>query len=176
MKVEYHETIGSTSERAKEIALKNNCENIQVVISELQTHGKGTKGRIWYSNPEKNILMTLIFYPQNTIEELQRITYSIAQMIQSAIQDLYDISLDIKLPNDLMLNGKKVCGILTESSIQNRRVNYLLIGIGLNINQMEFPEELQEIATSLKKEFSNVEFEREEIIVKIINRVKSLVK
>lgn len=185
MKVEYHETIESTSKRAKEIAesrihtllnLENDYENIQVVLSESQTHGKGTNGRVWYSNSKENILMTLIFYPQNSIEELQKITYLIAQMIQSAIQDLYDISLDIKLPNDLMLNGKKVCGILTESSIQNEKVNYLLIGIGLNVNQIEFSEELQDIATSLKKEYPEIELKREEIMVKVINRVKSLVK
>lgn len=203
MKVEYHETISSTSERAKEIAeervhtffnmrkdacnskdveqkmsenLEKDFAKIQVVISENQIRGKGTNGRIWYSNAGENILMTLIFYPQNTIEELQKVTYSIAKMIQSAIKDLYGISLEIKLPNDLLLNSKKVCGILTESSIQNEKVNYLLIGIGLNVNQLEFPNELQEIATSLKKEHPEIEMTREEIVVKIINRVKSLVK
>lgn len=185
MKIEYHSNISSTNERAKQIAeerihslldLENDGKNIQVVISEAQTHGKGTNGRIWHSNSGENILMTLIFYPQNSIQELQGITYSIAKMIQSAIQDLYDISLDIKLPNDLMLNGKKVCGILTESSIQNEKVNYLLIGIGFNVNQVSFSSGLEEIATSLKLEFSDIELKREDIIVKIINRVKSLVK
>ena len=202
-KVEYHEVIDSTSKRSKEIAeerihtlleseilvdtfannsnqlLKNldkDYKNVQVVISENQIHGKGTNGRVWYSNNEDNILMTLIFYPQSSVQELHGITYSIAQMIQSAIQDLYNISLDIKLPNDLMLKGKKVCGILTESSIQNERVNYLLIGIGFNVNQVSFSNELEEIATSLKLEFSDIELNREDIIVKIINRVKSLVK
>ena len=108
--------------------------------------------------------------------ELQGITYSIAEMIKAAIKDLYDISLDIKLPNDLLLNEKKICGILTESSIQNNKVKYLLIGIGFNVNQLEFSNEIINIATSLKKENKDKAFSREEIIVKIINNVKSLVK
>ena len=182
LKVEYHETIGSTNERAKEIAEaivhtnEINFDKIQIVIAEEQLKGKGTNGRVWLSNKGENILMTVIFYPQNSIKELQKITYSIAQMVQSSIKDLYDINLEIKLPNDLMLNNKKVCGILTESSIQNEQVKYLLIGIGLNIHQVNLPNELINIATSLKKEFPNVELNREEIIVKIINRVKSLVR
>jgi len=181
MKIEYHETITSTSERAKEIAEANlrqylSTEKVQVVVAENQTKGKGTNGRIWLSNNGENILMTMIFNPQNSINELQGITYLIAEMVKEAIKDLYNISLDIKLPNDLMLNGKKICGILTESSIQKNKVNYLLVGIGFNVNQLDFPEEIKDIATSLKKEFPKKEFEREEIMIKVINNVKSLVK
>ena len=180
MKVEYHETITSTSEMAKEIAEEKlrNCNVAKektVIISENQTHGKGTKERVWYSSYGDNILMTLVFYPRNSIQELQHLTYDIAKMIQSAIKDLYNILLDIKLPNDLMLNGKKICGILTESSIQGDKLKYLLIGIGFNVNQLEFPEEVKGIATSLKKAFPEVEFDREEIIVKVINNIKSLI-
>lgn len=181
MKVEYHSSISSTSERAREIAeetikmCENNLKKIQIVISESQTHGKGTHGRVWYSDYGKNILMTLIFYPQVSAQELQGITYSIAKKIQSVIQDLYNISLDIKLPNDLMLNGKKVCGILTESSIQNEKVNYLLVGIGFNVNQEKFPNELEGIATSLKNEFTKIKLDIDEIIVMMINMVKSLI-
>lgn len=152
-----------------------NQNKINLVISEKQTNGKGTKGRVWQSNEAENILMTMIFYPQNSIEELNGITYKIAEMIQSAIQELYEIKLDIKLPNDLLLNGKKICGILTESSIQNQKVKYLLIGVGFDVNQVEFPEELSEIATSLKREYPNREFGREEIVVKIFNNVKSMI-
>lgn len=186
IKVEYHETICSTNERAKEIAeetlerkkldLDRQFEKIQVVVAENQTNGKGTNGRVWFSEYKENILMTMIFYPQNSISELQKITYLIAEMIKAAIQDLYNIPLEIKLPNDLLLNGKKICGILTESSIQNDKVNYLLIGIGFNVNQINFPYEIVDMATSLKKENKEKEFLREEIMVKIINNIKSLIK
>ena len=181
VKIEYYESITSTSERAKEISeetYKNEeqLKETKVVVAENQTKGKGTNGRKWHSSSEENILMTLIFYPQKTIKELQGITYAIAEMIRDAIKDLYDISLNIKLPNDLLLNDKKICGILTESSIKNDKVNYLLIGIGFNVNQKEFPEEIENIATSLKREYKEREFSREEIIIKVINNIKSLMK
>lgn len=190
-KIEYYDEITSTNERAKEIAEKvllqekedtiiqkrnlgKNIEEVQAIIAENQTQGKGTNGRVWLSHSGENILMTLLFYPRKTILELKNITYQIAEMIQSALQDLYDIPLTIKLPNDLLLHEKKICGILTESSIQNGKVNYLLVGIGFNVNQMRFPEELEEIATSLKREYPEKEWEREEIIVKMMNNIKSL--
>ena len=175
MEIEYHEVIYSTSERAKEIA-NENLKRTKIIIAENQTRGRGTSGRVWYSNHGENILMTLIFYPQNSILGLQNITYKIAEMIQVAINELYDISLDIKLPNDLMLNEKKICGILTESSIQGDKINYLLIGIGFNVNQINFPEEIRDIATSLKREIPEMVLNREEIIVKVINNIKSLIK
>lgn len=192
-KIEYYKEISSTSERAKEVAekmfksmqitnkesgqtIEKNINNIRVIISEKQTNGKGTNGRVWLSSDKENILMTLILFPHKKANEIQGITYSIAEMIKAAIKDLYDISLDIKLPNDLLLSDKKICGILTESSIQNDKVKYLLIGIGFNVNQLEYPNEIINIATSLKKENKDKEFSREEIIVKIINNVKSLMR
>lgn len=186
-RIEYYETISSTSVRAKEIAehvSKNeynneivesrNLEEVNLIIAENQTKGKGTNGRVWFSNKNENILMTMIIYPQESIEELNGITYKIAEMIKFAIKDLYGIDLNIKLPNDLLLNNKKICGILTESSIQGEKVKYIIIGIGFNVNQIDFNDEIKEIATSLKREFRDREYAREEIIVKIYNNVKSL--
>lgn len=186
-RIEYYETISSTSVRAKEIAehvSKNeynneivesrNLEEVNLIIAENQTKGKGTNGRVWFSNKNENILMSMIIYPQESIEELNGITYKIAEMIKLAIKELYGIDLNIKLPNDLLLNNKKICGILTESSIQGEKVKYIIIGIGFNVNQIDFNDEIKEIATSLKREFRDREYAREEIIVKIYNNVKSL--
>ena len=77
----------------------------------------------------------------------------------------------IKEPNDLMLNDKKICGILTQCTTLKETVCYVLIGIGFNVNQVEFNKELSDIATSLKKEF-NIEFEREEIVAKILENLE----
>lgn len=189
--IEYYETINSTSERAKEIAelvsrkinknviiekpnLDKKLNEVNLIIAESQTKGKGTNGRVWISNINENILMTMIFYPKNTIKELDGITYKIAEMIKLAIKDLYNIELTIKLPNDLLLNGKKICGILTESSIQRNDIKYLLVGIGFNVHQIDFNDEIKDIATSLNKEYLEKKYTREEIIVKIYNNVRSL--
>lgn len=173
--IEFYETITSTSERAKKI-VENGNEKTSLVITENQTNGKGTNGRMWLSNKGENILMTLIFYPNNSLEELDGITYKIAEMIKLAIKDLYNISLEIKLPNDLLLNKKKICGILTETATIENKLKYLIIGIGLNVFQTVFDEEIANIATSLEKEYPNTLYKREDIIIKIFNNIKSLFK
>ena len=186
--VEYYDSTESTNDRAKIIAEKyiKNEKNVEdrngkkrnfanLIITEEQTRGKGTNGRKWFSDKEKNILMTMIFYPQINANKLDGITYKIAEMVKLAIKDLFDIELTIKLPNDLLLNNRKISGILTESSIREGRVSYLLVGIGLNVNQTEFSKELNGIATSLKKEYYEKEYKREDIIIKIFNNVKSLI-
>ena len=86
---------------------------------------------------------------------------------------MYGYELKIKMPNDLILNGKKICGILTEVHTQGEKIEYLLISIGFNVNEEEFSKELIEIATSLKNEYKK-EFDREEIIVNIINAINEL--
>ncbi len=186
--VEYYESITSTNDRAKEIAeslledrgilndrFSENRSYANLIIAEDQTKGRGTNGRVWLSAKEKNILMTMLLYPEKNVKELEGITYKIAEMVRAAIKELYDIELTIKLPNDLLLHSKKVSGILTESSVRDEKVNYLIIGIGFNVNQIEFPSELENIATSLKKEYIGNDYRREDIIIKIFNNVKSLI-
>ena len=145
----------------------------KIIIAEVQTAGIGTKGRKWYTGEGKNIAMTIILHPTCKIEELEGLTIKIAKSIQKAIYELYSYKLEIKKPNDLILNGKKICGILTEIHTMGEKINYLLISFGFNVNEDGFSEETKEIATSLKKEF-NKEFKREEIIIKIIDKLEEI--
>ena len=85
----------------------------------------------------------------------------------------FDLSFEIKLPNDILCNGKKICGILCESSIINDKVNYLIIGIGLNVNQTNFNEEIKDIATSLKNELG-YDIDKEELINVIEKEIEKL--
>lgn len=168
----YKEEMESTQETAKRL-IKNDAKNGCLIITDNQTKGKGTKGTIWQTSKEKNITMTIIIKPNFKIEKLEGLTLKIAQAIKEAIQELYSYNLTIKVPNDLLLNGKKICGILTEASIIGDKVNYILIGIGFDVNEENFNVNLQSIATSLKREYGK-EFEREEIIVKIIEKLENL--
>ena len=170
----YFKEITSTQEIAKQMA-DEELVNGSIVLTDFQTQGKGTKDRKWLASKEKNIMMTLILYPHIDISKLEGLTIKIAQAIQKAIYQLYGYKLTIKQPNDLVLNGKKIAGILTQSVSQKEQVTNLYIGIGFNVNEIEFPEELQTIATSLRKEFSK-EFEREEIIAKILEEVEKILK
>ena len=144
-----------------------------MLLAEVQTGGIGTKGRSWYTGYGKNIAMTIILHPKCKIDELDNLTVEIAEKIKEAIYELYGYKLEIKEPNDLMFNGKKICGILTELHSQGEKIKYLLISFGFNVNEDSFSEETKEIATSLKKE-TGKDFIREEIISKIIEKLEEI--
>lgn len=138
----YQEEMESTQDLAKKIA-KENSKHGTLVITDNQSKGRGTKGRTWVASKGKNITMTLLVKKEWKIEKLDGLTIKIAEAIQGAIQELFSYSLTIKEPNDLLLNGKKICGILTESSTTLSTVNYVLIGIGFNVNEETFEGELR---------------------------------
>ena len=164
-KINYYKEIESTHLHAKEIQNKGDA----VLIAEVQTAGIGTKGRKWHTGENKNIAMTIIKHPKCKISELEGLTIKIAEDIKEVIKEMYGYELQIKIPNDLMLNNKKICGILTEVHTQGEKIEYLLISIGFNVNETEFGE-FNDIATSLKKEYQK-EFDKEKIITNIINKI-----
>jgi BirA family biotin operon repressor/biotin-[acetyl-CoA-carboxylase] ligase len=167
----YYKELESTQILAKDLIRDNKIKNNTLIITDNQTKGIGTKGRKWFSNEENNIAMSIVIFPKCNIEDIKDITIKIANCIVNAIDELYKIELKIKYPNDLLLNNKKICGILTESSSINNIVNHIVIGIGFNVNEIHFNDETISIATSLKKEF-NKDFNREEIIIKIIENIE----
>ncbi len=168
----YFPKMPSTQEYAKK-TVDTNIPNGTLIITDYQTNGKGTKDRKWLTTNEENITMTFIVHPNKEISKLEGITIKIANAIQKAIFELYGYVLDIKEPNDLLLNGKKIVGILTQAITISQKVTHIYVGIGLNVNQEKFPTELENIATSLKKEY-NISFEREEIIVKILEKIEEI--
>lgn len=167
----YNQQMKSTQEVAKEYLSKPNGT---LIITDEQINGIGTKGRKWFSGKEENITMTIILKPDYSVEHLNGLTLKIAEAIRCAIKELYGYELTIKEPNDLLLNGKKICGILTQCSSINNKVNYVLIGIGFNVNQGNFNKELRDEATSLKNEYNKV-FNREEIICRIIENIENVI-
>ena len=171
-KIEYFKEIDSTHIYAKNIAEEKKEEGL-MLLAEVQTGAIGTKGRSWYTGEGKNIAATIILYPKCKIEKLNNLTVEIAKKIRKAIYELYGYELEIKKPNDLMLNGKKICGILTEVHTQGEKINYLLISFGFNVNEENFSKETKNIATSLKNETWK-EFNREDIICKIIEKLEEI--
>ncbi len=171
-KIEYYKEIESTSIYAKQIAKKEES-NGKIIIAEKQTKGIGTKGRVWYTG-NKNIAMTIILKPKCTVKQLEGFTIRIANYIKETIKELYNIELKIKEPNDLIINNKKIGGILTEICTEGNKIKYMLIGIGFNVYEERFTEQTIGIATSLKKEFENlnIEFDKEDIIIKIIEKLE----
>ena len=172
MRIKKFKTISSTHTYLKENTSKY-IENT-AILSEEQTGGIGTKGRNWHTGSNKNIAMSILFRPQKNVENLEGLTMEIAKRIQKIMEQKYNIKLTIKEPNDLMLNGKKICGILTESNTIGNKINYVIISIGFNVNEAKFPNELENIATSLYKE-TGKEFNKQKIIEDFIKTLEDII-
>lgn len=172
MEIQRYKEIDSTHKYVKEN--QSQYKQTTAIIANKQTSGIGTKGRNWFTGTDKNIAISIIYKPECEVKKLERITIKIAEILQKIIEDLYNIKLKIKEPNDLILNNKKICGILTESNISGDKVNYLIISIGFNVNETKFPKELDNIATSLKKE-TGKEFNKEDILQKIITNLENII-
>lgn len=163
----YYDVIDSTQQEAKRRIKENSLIDGTILIADNQTNGIGTKGRTWHTSKNENITMTMVLFPECDVKKLEGLTIKIAQIMQNTIQKLYGILLTIKEPNDLLLNGKKIGGILTESATNKEKVKHLIIGIGFNVNEINFAKEIENIATSLKKEY-NKQFNIEEILIEFI--------
>ena len=170
MKIEYYEQINSTHKYAQTIAQDLESDR-KVIIADEQTDGIGTKGRSWYTGKGNNIAMTIILHTKRKINELKDLPIEVAKIVQKSIKELYNYNLEIKPPNDLMLNNKKICGILTQTNTQGEKINYILISMGFNVNETRFSEEVKDIATSLKNEYEK-KYDRKEISSKILENIE----
>ena len=151
-RIEYYESIDSTNAAAKDLALKGAPEGT-VVVAEHQTKGKGRLKRSWLSLPGENILFSVIFYPQISTDRVFRLTMLASIAAVKAVRRICKVDAKIKWPNDLYINEKKVCGVLTEFSADFDSVHYTVVGIGLNVNfEISKNSEIENIATSLMEE------------------------
>lgn len=123
-----------------------------VVFAESQTKGRGRMGRKWSSPTHKGLWFSVLLRPELRPQETTQLTVASATALRRAIESVVGLSAEIKWPNDLLIGGKKVAGILTEMSAEVDRVRHIIIGIGVDVNQdaSDFPAELRGIATSLK--------------------------
>jgi BirA family biotin operon repressor/biotin-[acetyl-CoA-carboxylase] ligase len=171
MQIEKFKTISSTNKKAKEMS-NLGVAPWTVIVSEVQENGYGRKGEAWYS-PLGGLYFSIIL-PRGNIEDLQTITILSAFIVAKVIKESFNIEPLIKLPNDVLLNGKKICGILTENVIGSD-VKLSVIGIGINTNIENFPNELKDIATSLKMELGH-EVDNDVLLEKIITELKNQFK
>ena len=167
----YYETIDSTQKEAWRKIENNNIENGSLIITNIQTSGIGTHGRVWHTEKNNNIAFSTVLFPNCDISKLDNLTYDIAEILVEIFKKMYQIDIDIKLPNDLIINNKKVGGILTETKLQGNRVIDLVIGIGINTNQNEISEEIKDISTSIKNEF-NIDIDNYLIISEFCNMLE----
>jgi BirA family biotin operon repressor/biotin-[acetyl-CoA-carboxylase] ligase len=164
------EVIDSTNKAAKKLAESGAPEGT-AVIAEYQTAGRGRFNRTWYGEAGKNIVLSLILRPREE-QSANLLTYLTALCAAKTAEDSAGVQVECKWPNDLLIGGKKFCGILLESAWNDSRVDYVVVGVGMNVNQDTFPDELQQTATSLKKE-SGHEFDLAPIIKDFFERFEN---
>lgn len=170
--VMYYEEVDSTNTVAKRTAEEKDKDGY-LVIAEEQLQGKGRRGRSWSSPKGTGIWMSLIIKPDIKPMNASMLTLVAALSIVKSLKNLYNIDALVKWPNDIIINGKKVCGILTEMSAELDYINHIVIGIGINANTKEFPKELRNIATSLLL-YKGEAVTRAELVVEIMKEFKVL--
>jgi BirA family transcriptional regulator, biotin operon repressor / biotin---[acetyl-CoA-carboxylase] ligase len=169
--LEKFDNLESTSIKAKELVAKG-AMDWTVVVAGKQGGGYGRKGNAWYS-PEGGLYFSVVL-PKSNVDDLQILTILAAFSVARVIKEQYNVEPFIKLPNDVFLNGKKVCGILTENVIAGE-VKSSVMGIGLDTNIKKFPKELGESVTSLLKETGKT-IDNQLILGQIIAQLQVILK
>ena len=170
----YVPQIDSTNIRAKILGDEGAPEGT-LVVSDEQLKGRGRRGRDWSSPAGSSIYMTLLLRPDCHPSKAPGLTLVMALSIAQAVEKITGEKVGIKWPNDIVMNGKKVCGILTEMSMEADYIQYVVIGAGINVNTDEFPKELEGLATSLSLETGR-QYLRSEIIASVMEHFEENVK
>lgn len=147
-RVYFAEEVDSTNTWGKRLA-EEGAPHGTLIVADEQTQGRGRRGRSWKSPKGTNISMTLILRPDLEPSRASMLTIVMGLSVAQGLKELLELPIEIKWPNDAVLNGHKLCGILTEMSAQIDYINYVVVGTGINVNLPEIPEDLKEIATSL---------------------------
>ena len=145
-----YEITDSTNTRAKQLA-EEGAVHGTLVVANMQTAGKGRRGRSWQQEEGSVIAMSLLLRPTFSPDKASMLTLLAAHSVAGAIEAVTGLPAAIKWPNDIVINGKKTVGILTEMSlgVEQAAIDYIVIGIGINVNNTAFPEEIRDMATSL---------------------------
>ena len=158
----HKEITGSTNLDIKELAM-NGVEEGTVVCADMQTAGRGRRGRNWVSEKGDSLLFSLLLRPDIAPDKASQITLLMALAVTKVLRESYGFAAMIKWPNDIVVSNKKVCGILTEMYPDADGKFFVIVGCGINVGQKEIPNDLQGVATSLFLE-SNVVLSAEELL------------
>lgn len=145
----YKKQVDSTNNWAKRFYLEHQKESNAIFIADMQTHGRGRLGRDWFCEPGKQINMSILLFTQNNVKNLQILCLCSALAVYNSIKELTNISCQIKWPNDILINNRKICGILCENIFLKNNCPASIVGIGINVKNDTFPPILIEKVTSI---------------------------
>lgn len=173
----HYKEIDSTQKEIWRRVENKQIQNGTLILADIQTDAIGTHGRTWYTTKTNNIAFSFLLYPNIPVRKLEKLTIQIAKIIVEVFEELYKINLEIKLPNDIIIQTnegiKKIGGILTQTKLKGEIVKCLVIGIGINTNQQQFKKEIKNIATSIKNEFG-INVNNNNIITEFCNKFEEI--
>jgi BirA family biotin operon repressor/biotin-[acetyl-CoA-carboxylase] ligase len=149
----YFKTIPSTNDYAR-ILIKKDVKEGTIVLADEQTSGRGRKSRVW-SSPKGGLWFSIILYPSFSPKDAMMLTMAASISVTQAIQEITDLKPVIKWPNDILIDEKKVCGVLTELETKNDKIIYSIIGIGINVNN-QLNKDLSKNATTLLEKYGSM--------------------
>ncbi|WP_052218623.1 biotin--[acetyl-CoA-carboxylase] ligase [Thermincola ferriacetica] len=173
-RIVHFDTIGSTNDKGKELAANGAPEGL-VIVAEEQTTGRGRLGRTWSSPKGRGIWMSVILRPEINPMDAPKLTLLTAVALARTFDSYPGIQPGIKWPNDVFIKGKKIAGVLTEMNAELERINYVVVGIGVNVNtsRAELPPEIENIATSLYIE-TGKSWSRKDFLTKLLEELEAL--
>lgn len=170
MKIIKLNAIDSTNSFLKEMAQSSSLENFTVLVAKEQTKGRGQMGTRWLSEANKNLLCSVFVQFDSFLAVHQvLVNYAVSIAILNVLNTYKIPKVAIKWPNDILSSNKKICGLLVENVIQKKEIKYSVIGIGLNVNQINFPVNFN--ATSILKE-TDIEVNLDEFLIQLITELK----
>jgi BirA family biotin operon repressor/biotin-[acetyl-CoA-carboxylase] ligase len=166
--------VDSTNKWAKELAVYGAAEGT-VVVAETQTRGRGRLDREWIS-PTGGLWFSIILRPKLRPTEAVKLTLVAGLAVAKVLREMFDLKTETKWPNDVLVNGRKICGVLAEMNTTGETVNFVVAGVGVNVNfdvENVFPEQLKKVATSLEKEVGR-KVKLEKLFRALLERLESL--
>jgi len=170
--IHHFEKLSSTNTTAKQQARKGAKEGT-AIIAETQTRGKGRLNRPWVS-PKGGIWLSIILKPEIAVEDITKITLITSVAVAKTLREMFDLKAEIKWPNDVLIDSRKVCGILSEAVLKGKTVDFIIVGIGVNANftRKALPRELQTTATTLK-EVLKKDIDREKFVCLLLKEFEN---
>jgi len=170
--IHYYDETDSTNLQAK-LAAGEGALDGTLFVADRQTAGRGRRGRKWESPAGVNIYFTLLLRPQFAPDKASQVTLVMGLAVAEVIREYCELDARIKWPNDVVVGGKKVCGILTELGLQGSCIDHLIVGVGVNVGRQAFPPEIETTATSLEAE-KDSEIDRTGLFSGVLERFEVL--
>ena len=173
-RLSYQAQTGSTNDDALKGA-RAGAAHGSVFLADEQTAGRGRRGHSWLAAPGESLLFSVLMRPKLEIAHVSALTLAIGLAVRDAVRPLITATPELKWPNDLLVGGKKLAGVLVESQLQGAELQAVVMGVGLNVATREFPPEISTIATSLAL-LGAVRLEREPLLLALLDAIDARVR